>query len=137
MRFVSDLMTKQVFTLRASDSLQDAEQLMGEKKIRHIPIIDDLGRVVGLLSQREVLTEAFRIIDKFGAQNLRSYLAKTPIENSMNTNFTPFAGNLTIKEAAETLLRQRLGCMVIVNEAQELLGIVSSQDFVRLSIDLL
>ena len=70
MKLVSDIMTRSPITLRPDDTLQDAERIMAERQIRHIPVVDANNRVCGVVSQREFLSEAFRITQKFGAHNL-------------------------------------------------------------------
>lgn len=137
MKKVSDLMIQQVCTLKTSDNLQDAEQLMGSKQIRHVPVVDENGKLVGLLSQKEVLAEAFRITDKFGAHLLKTYLGQTPIATAMRKDVTTVSADMDLKEAGKVLLQKRSGCILVVDAEQELLGILSSQDFVRLALQLL
>lgn len=137
MKLLSDLMTTNVVTLNPADTLADAEQQMKEHQIRHIPVVDDNGTVMGLLSQKEFLAEALRITDKFGVQHLRDYLKKIKIEQIMRTELPLFNGNTPLIDAAETLLSKRESCLLLVDEQQRLLGIVSSKDFVRLAIKLL
>ena len=72
MKQVNELMAAPVHTLPTGSNLQDAEQLMGSKQIRHLPIVNADNQVIGLLTQREFLAEAFRITDRFGAQNLKA-----------------------------------------------------------------
>lgn len=134
MKLVSDLMVRNVLSLKASDSLQDAEQLMGKAQIRHVPILDDDGKVVGLLTQKEVLAEAFRITDRFGAHLLRTYLAKIRISEAMRTDVLTFSDQASLKEAGEALLAKRLGCILVTDHEKKLLGIISSKDFLRLAL---
>lgn len=136
MQTLSDLMITDVLTCTATDTLEHAENLMKEHQIRHLPIVAGK-EVVGLLSQKEFLAEAFRITDKFGAHNLKEYLGKTAIEQCMRRDVAIFAPNTPLIEAAEALLSKRSGCLIICDEQQQLLGIVSSKDFVRLAKTLL
>ena len=137
MKLVSDLMIHAVLTHKAEDTLQDAEQTLAKHQIRHLPIVDADNRVVGLLSQKEFLTEAFRITDKFGAHNLRNYLDKTPISQCMKTDIETVSPDMPLIEAGNALRSKRHGCLLVTDNDKKLLGIVSSQDFVRLSMDLL
>lgn len=136
MQKLSDLMITKVLTCKADDTLEHAEALMKEHQIRHLPIVAGK-EVVGLLSQKEFLAEAFRITDKFGSHNLKEYLGKTSIEQCMRRDITIFAPDTPLIDAAEALLSKRMGCLIIADEQQQLVGIVSSKDFVRLAIALL
>lgn len=51
---VERIMTKDVFTLTPEHTLQDANQLMREKKIRHLPIVNTQKQLVGLVAQRDI-----------------------------------------------------------------------------------
>ena len=137
MKLVSDLMIRNVLTHKANDTLQDAEQTLAKHQIRHLPIVDDEGCVVGLLSQKEFLAEAFRITDKFGAHNLRNYLVKTHIHQCMKTDVDTISPDMTLPEAGAALRNKRHGCLIVTDSNKKLLGIISSQDFVRLALELL
>ena len=137
MKSVNELMISPVHTLSANNNLQEAEQLMAAHQIRHLPTTNESNQVIGLLTQKEFLAEAFRITDRFGAQNLKEYLAKTPVAQCMNKESHTIRPTTTLKEAAQLLLQKRTGCLLVTDEQQQLLGIVSSKDFVRLSIELL
>jgi len=52
----SELMTRAVITCRATASLEVARKLMLKNRIRHLPIIDDDGALIGILSQRDMVT---------------------------------------------------------------------------------
>lgn len=54
---VGDVMTKEVFTARPDDFAFEAIRLMGEKQVRRIPIIDDLGVLKGIVSMADVALE--------------------------------------------------------------------------------
>ena len=51
---VGDVMTRNVTTVSADDSVTDAAALMGERRIRHLPVVED-GRLLGMLGIRDVL----------------------------------------------------------------------------------
>ena len=138
MKYVHELMKTELLTHLPSDSLRDAEKTMGEHKIRHLPIVDEDGVLLGLLSQREFLAEAFRITDKFGAHHLQEYLAKTPIEQCMQTEPEGIAADALLKDAAMLIRENRKqGCALVVGADNKLQGLLTSQDFVKLAMDLL
>lgn len=63
---VSQLMTKQVFTVLLDDKIADVGRIMAERRIRHVPVLEE-GRIVGVLSMRDVtahrLEEILRMAD--------------------------------------------------------------------------
>lgn len=54
---VQDAMAKEVFTCRPYDSVEDAEHLMGEKQVRRLPVVNDAGQAVGMLSLGDIARE--------------------------------------------------------------------------------
>lgn len=138
MKLVSDLMTTTLLTHKPGDSLRDAEHTMAQHHIRHIPVVDEHNVLCGLMSQREFLAEAFRITDKFGAHHLQDYLGKTLIEQCMQTQIATVGPATTLKEAGETLgANRRQGCLLVIDDQNHLVGMLTSQDFVKLAIHLL
>lgn len=138
MKLVSDIMTRSPITLRPDDTLQDAERIMAERQIRHIPVVDANNRVCGVVSQREFLSEAFRITDKFGAHNLVTYLAKTLLQDCMSHDFNQVQANTSLRDTGEILrANKKRGCVLVTDAEQQLHGIVTSQDFLALALELL
>jgi CBS domain-containing protein len=64
---VHDAMAKEVFTCKPDDSVEDAEHLMGEKQIRRLPVLNDAGQLVGMLSLGDIARE-------FGASRRKSVI---------------------------------------------------------------
>jgi len=137
MKLVRDLMTKDLLTHTPEETLQAVERTMAEHQIRHIPVVDAEGNIAGLLSQKEFLAEAFRITDKFGAHNLQSYLAKTPISQCMKKDVSTVSPDMPLAEAGKMLREKRHGCLLVSADEQHLDGLVTSRDFVRLAVELL
>jgi CBS domain-containing protein len=52
----SELMTRAVITCRHTASYETARRLMLKHRIRHLPVVDDDGALVGMLSQRDLVT---------------------------------------------------------------------------------
>ena len=57
---VSEAMSKGLFTVRPEEPIDDAEDVMREHQVRRVPVIDAAGRVVGVLSQNDLVREAAR-----------------------------------------------------------------------------
>ena len=138
MQLVKQLMTTHLHTHLPTDTLRDAEKTMAGHHIRHIPVVDEEGKLCGLMSQREFLTEAFRITDKFGAHHLQEYLSKTGISQCMQHEVVTVTPDTSLQQAGESLRANcRQGCVLVTDEHKVLVGMLTSQDFVKLAITLL
>ena len=54
----SDVMTRDVHTIAQDDKLEDALELMEKKLVRRLPVVDDNGRIVGIVSQADLVAKA-------------------------------------------------------------------------------
>jgi len=137
MKQVGDIMVNSLITLNPDSNLKQVEELMAKKQVRHIPVVDEQQKLIGLITQKEFLAEAFRITDKFGAHQLGNYLAQTRLQDCMKTTLTTVTEHTSLREAGETMHSMKQGCLLVTDDEQQLVGIVTSQDFVKLALDLL
>lgn len=129
---VDEIMSVGVQTLYQKDSLADAKILMANNDIHHIPILNDAGEVVGLVSHRDVLAASGSSIDN----NTDLDPAQISIEQFMTHNVTTVDGRASLREAALFLQKHQYGCLPVVTDGQ-LKGIITDSDFVAVAIDLL
>jgi len=130
---VEEIMSVGVQTLHHKDKMADAKKLMTEKSIHHIPIIDDAGKVIGLVSHRDILAASeSSISDDNDGQNS----AQISIDKFMTSNVTTVDGRASLREAALFLQKHQYGCLPVVTDG-ELKGIITDSDFVAVAIDLL
>lgn len=61
--YLADVMTENPETLRADDDAHDAIELMLGRNIRHLPVIDDDGKVIAMVSMRDLLKAALQDLD--------------------------------------------------------------------------
>ena len=76
---VRSAMSNQLYSCRPSDPVVQAEKQMGEKQVRRLPVVDEQGRVLGILSLNDLTREAGRSAGG-GAQQASSTLVKTLIK---------------------------------------------------------
>jgi CBS domain-containing protein len=128
---VESIMTPDPISLSPDDTLGTAHQLMNEKHIHHIPIIDKNNEVVGLISHRDVLAASGSTLKKHPSDNSDTLLSE--IMASPVVSIPPSAGTL---KAAQYIHNSRHGCLPIIDE-NGLIGIVTEYDFVEVAINLL
>lgn len=134
---VSDLMTHNPYCVKQHNSLQDAHNLMREKNIRHIPVIDDDGSLVGMLTQKVMISEVMRILAKYGPQALERKEKQIVVREIMATDIATITKIQPLSEVAQFFVDNRHGCIPVIDDEQKLQGILTSSDFVRLAADLL
>ncbi len=133
---VKNIMTKDVFTLNQLESLSAAKDLMDLARIRHIPIVDDQGKFVGLLTHRDILAATISGLAGIDRETQDEIESGIPIREIRQTDVVTVGAELSLKEAARLLLEEKYGCLPVVCE-EKLCGIITEADFLRLTIDLM
>lgn len=111
-----DLMTRDLITARPGESLAHAHKAMAQSKVRHLPVLDDSGALVGILSERDLLAHG-----KSGGR----------ISDHMRSDVKVVHPDSPAHEAAYLILRHRIGCVPVVDGDGRLVGLVSESDLVR------
>lgn len=134
MRTVQELMSDTLYTLKAHDTVHAARELMLEKRIRHVPIVDDAGNLVGLLTKHDVLEVSISTLAEV-ENDVRDELEEgIPISEVMMTDLMVGYLDTSLREAAQFMLEQKHGCLPILSADQKLAGILTEADFVRLAL---
>ena len=136
---VQEIMTIQVNCLTPQDDLAEAINLMQDNKFRHVPIIDEHGKLRGIISDRDVLRHLHyagkRPVGRQG--EFRDHLfrvnpdfinLKLPLERIMTHKVTHIPPGSSTCSAAETLRNSRVSCLPVVDKQNNLLGIVTMTD---------
>jgi len=133
--FVSDWMTKKVYTVTQNDSISDAIKLLKEKKVKHLPVIKDGSRIVGILSDRDIKDYTPSKVSTFDIHELNYILFTTKVAKIMVKNVLTAAPDMPIEEAAMTMYDKNIGCLPVVDK-NKLIGIISDKDLFRVLVDI-
>ena len=134
---IQEVMSSKPVTLSRFNSLADARQLMNEKGFRHIPIVGDKGELLGLVSQRDVLSLGSSSQSLVEDEELKKIEAGTLIADIMTTNLKTVLPNLQVEDAAKILHKYKFGCLPVVDKNNILQGIITDHDFVEITIQIL
>jgi len=127
---VRDIMTTEVTTLGRNDSLQLAKDIMTLGRVRHFPVLDD-GKVVGVVSQRDLYKASLGSVMKYGEKAQRSFLEGIPVKEVMSDPAITIAPHAAVQEAARIMMEKKIGCLLVLEGAQ-LVGIVTETDMLKL-----
>lgn len=117
---VADLMTTAVVTVKASQTLEEASATMHAGVFRHLPVVDARGKLVGILSDRDLLRAQGRpkgtIIAEVMTRDLISVTADTPAH-----------------VAARAMLDDKIGSVPVLGEDGHLVGLLTETDFLEVA----
>jgi acetoin utilization protein AcuB len=114
---VRKIMTIQPETVRPEDSIESARLRMERGGFRSLPVVDDSGRLVGIITSRDVLRYAHA-------------LPSTKVDHAMTRDPITIAPDTSAEECATTLLAHKFGGLPVVEEGR-VIGIVTSTDLLR------
>ena len=126
---VRDLMTRSVRTLGQNDKLSAADALMKTERIRHLPVIDENGRLVGIVSQRDLFLSALVRALGFGSTAHDRTLSILLVKEVMTEDVVTTTPEALVTEAARVMVARKIGCLPVI-EGQALIGIISESDIV-------
>ena len=130
---ISEIMTKDLVTLNLTDSLENAEKLFKENKIRHIPVIHNK-EILGILSYTYILRISFADVSD-DEKNVDTFVYDMfSIKQVMAKNVFAVSSNTTIKEVAELLAKKEFHALPVVDD-NELVGIVTTTDLIKYLIN--
>ncbi|MCK5377497.1 MAG: CBS domain-containing protein [Acidobacteria bacterium] len=133
---VRDLMSTDVVTLTEDETLAHAQRCMAQGRIRHLPVVRERC-LVGLITHRDLLAASFSIFAEVKADEQRRVFSTVPVVEAMHRDVVTVSPDLGVSQAARILLENKYGCLPVVDEAGDLLGIVTEADFLRLTVRLL
>jgi CBS domain-containing membrane protein len=127
---VKDLMSIKPFTVFEDDNLQFAEDMMQWRHFRHIPVVDDDRKLVGLITHRDLLKSSLSSLAKVSRVQSQKRNLRIPVQAVMQRNILSVSPNTSIEEAADMMLTNKFGCFPVVKKGK-LIGIITEADFVR------
>ncbi len=131
---VGDLMTQPVHTLTATQSLPLAEWMMRLHHVRHIPVIDDASRLVGLVTHRDLLAAKISSLAPLSDDERSSLQLAIPVSRVMRKQVWTIGPDAFAIAAARIMREQEIGCLPVV-EGGKLVGIVTEGDLLALVTD--
>jgi len=119
-----DVMTERPRTISPQATVGAAVRLLEELEIRHLPVVDESGELIGMLSDRDLR-------GSHGDGELGTPRGSARIVDLMNGNVIQAMADDDLAEIAELMVDNRIGAVPIVDERGMLVGIVSYVDVLR------
>lgn len=127
---VSDVMSKNVLFAHLHHSFTELCRLFFEMNIHHLPVVDDSGRLIGIISANDVLKAYGRQIPTLGRADEATLNRKITIEDLMTPNPIYISPEATLKEAAEKLTAHNIQSLPVL-AGDKVVGIITSRDLMR------
>lgn len=129
---VAEYMSEEVVVVEPDTSLLEAHRLMGTKRIRALPVLEE-ERLVGLVTRTDLVSsDPSRFISR-KQQELSLKILTQPVEGIMTRTLITVSSQTSLKEAAGLLLEKKIHCLPVV-ENGKLVGILTESDLFRMVV---
>ena len=129
-------MSAPVRTIPRTAGALAASERMTQTGVAHLVVVDAAGRVVGVVSDRDLRSAQPSLFLVPDAAMRQKALGMIRLEQVMTVHPTIVRDDESVEDALQTMLKQRLGCMPVVDRRGELVGIVTPGDVTKLALAL-
>ncbi len=133
---VKDCMTFNPICGRPDMPVAEAQALMQQHNFRHLPILDQDGKLVGLITQRSLIQAVPSGMRSVSPAAINYALAKVKARHIMVKNVITIGEDVALEEAARVMADKKIGCLPVMR-GDRLVGIISDNDIFNVMVNLL
>jgi CBS domain-containing protein len=131
---VDDYMTSDVVTVTPDTSLLEAQRLMGTKRIRSLPVMDE-EKLVGLVTRTDMVkVEPSRFVSPENQEQSLSILLQS-IDKIMTRKLITTTPGENLVNIARTMLERKIHCLPVLNKEGQLCGVITDSDLFRMVVN--
>ena len=130
--FVSRSMTRKVIRVDPDAGIFKAQELMAENKIRHLPVTEPNGRLIGIVTDRDIRSALpYKFFKESPSEEEKKNVSQLKIKDIMTRDAITISLTYTIQDALLMIQNSRVGALPVVDEEGILKGIISVRDLLR------
>ena len=135
--FVRERMSSPAVTITPETTFQEALKLMRDRKFRRLPVVDEDGRLVGIVSERDLLHASPSPATSLSVFEINYLLWKLKIADMMTHNVISIASDAPIENAAGLMVSNKVGGLPVVDRDNKVIGLITETDIFRAFVELL
>ena len=134
--FVAERMTKHPVTMSSDSTIGEVDRLMKKHKFHRMIIVDD-GKLVGYLSDRDVMRVAPSPATSLSKFEIRELLDKLKVRDIMQKKVVTVGEDATIEEAALIMFNNKVGGLPVISDVGAVVGIITATDILKTFIEVM
>ena len=134
--FVRDRMSSPAVTIGVNTAFPDALGLMREHRFRRLPVVNRQGKLVGIVSERDLLHAAPSAATSLSMWEMQYMLAKLHVRDIMTAEVITTTPDTPIEDAAGLMVEHRIGGLPVVSGRGEVVGIITETDIFRTFVEM-
>ena len=131
---VKDRMSSNPTTVTVETSLKDALELVRSNPFRHLPVLNEEGKLVGIVTEKSLVYASPTSSTTLSVFEVDYILSRTTVGQVIQGEVITVEPGLPIEEAARVMIDSRIGCLPVVEDGQ-LIGIISDTDIFRVFVE--
>ncbi len=133
---VAERMSHPVLTINPDMPIQDALNFMRKEHIQRLPVVDKRGRLVGIITEEDLLHASPSDVSSLSVYELTYLLSKITVDEIMTREVITIEGDTPIEEAARIMADTKIGGLPVMREGQ-VVGIITETDLFKIFLELL
>ncbi len=133
---VKDYMSSNPITVSPETTHKQATEIMRERNIHHLPVVDKNGKLVGIVVEDDLLAAQPSPATTLSIYEIHGLLSRLQLKDIMHKQVFTTSPECPLEEAAELMLREDIGCLPVMEEGK-LVGIITDTDIFRALVTLL
>jgi acetoin utilization protein AcuB len=129
-------MTSDPITVNPATSVPEGVRIMREKGIRHLPVVDDGGKLVGIVAQTDLLRASPLQITTLSIFEMNYLLANLHIREVMVSPVITVSEDAPLEEAARLMVEKKIGCLPVMHDG-ELVGLITETNIFETFVEIL
>lgn len=131
---VKDRMSSDPVIVRTNTSLKDALDLVRSNPFRHLPVLDENDKLVGIVTEKSLVYASPTPSTTLSVFEVDYILSRTKVGQIIQGEVISVGPDLPIEEAARVMIDHRFGCLPVVKD-DKLIGIISDTDIFRVFVE--
>lgn len=133
---VGDWMSTNVVTATGDISMIKAGRIMRDRHIRRLPVVDKEGKLVGIVSERDLKAASPSVATSLDVYEMTYLLSEMKLKSIMTKDPIAIRRTDTVERAALLMRDHKFGSLPVVDEAGKVVGIITDTDIFRLFVSI-
>ncbi len=133
---VGERMTKRPITVDPETPFEDALDLMRREKIRRLPVVDKKGKLVGIVTEKDLLYASPSPVTSLSIYELHYLLSKLKVHEVMTKEVITVTEYTPLEEAARIMADNKIGALPVMRD-DKLVGIITETDLFKIFLEML
>jgi len=123
-----------LLTTSGDANLASLRSVFSQARFQHVPVVDSMDRVVGIVSVKDYFKELSPLMEAAGEQAIGLMMRTRKVHQVMSTPVITVLPDTSVRQAASLLVENNISCLLVADPQQRLLGLVSWKDLMKAAL---